>query len=66
MTSWENIVTSCITCNDSKGNRTPAEAGMKLLRVPKKPAFLPSVTVKMRGDDVPAEWRPYWTGELEP
>lgn len=66
LTSWENIVACCIPCNDSKGNRTPAEAGMALLRTPRKPAFLPSVTVKMRGNDVPAEWRPYWTGELEP
>lgn len=64
-TSWENIVTCCIGCNDAKGNRTPAEAGMKLMRKPVKPTHLPLVTVQMRGD-VPAEWKPYWTGELEP
>ena len=36
-TVWENIVTSCYGCNDRKGSRTPAEAGMKLLRKPVKP-----------------------------
>ncbi len=29
---WENIVTCCITCNRRKGGRTPAEAGMRLMR----------------------------------
>ena len=29
---WENIVTCCVTCNRRKGGRTPAEAGMHLLR----------------------------------
>ena len=28
--TWENLVTSCKTCNVRKGNRTPKEAGMKL------------------------------------
>ena len=29
---WENIVTCCVSCNRKKGGRTPAEAGMRLLR----------------------------------
>ncbi|MCW5756203.1 MAG: HNH endonuclease [Phycisphaeraceae bacterium] len=36
--SWENLVTACIRCNAAKGDRTPAEAGMPLARVPKRPA----------------------------
>jgi 5-methylcytosine-specific restriction endonuclease McrA len=35
--SWTNIVTSCKKCNNKKDNKTPAEARMKLLSVPKKP-----------------------------
>ena len=31
---WENIVVSCIRCNIKKRNRTPKEAGMKLIREP--------------------------------
>ena len=33
---WENIVTCCITCNRKKGGRTPTEAGMHLIRIPKR------------------------------
>lgn len=28
---WENLVLSCNTCNNLKGDRTPEEAGMRLL-----------------------------------
>jgi 5-methylcytosine-specific restriction endonuclease McrA len=63
-TSWENIVTCCIACNAAKADRTPEEAHMKLRRRPRRPTFLPSITVRM-GGEVPAEWRPYWSGELQ-
>ncbi|HWU69400.1 MAG TPA: HNH endonuclease [Stenotrophobium sp.] len=33
-TSWENCVTACRACNQRKDDRTPEEAGMKLLAVP--------------------------------
>lgn len=39
--SWENIVCACLTCNVRKGGRTPLEAGMRLLRLPVKPARSP-------------------------
>ena len=35
--SWENIVTSCESCNSKKRNRTPKEAQMPLLRRPHSP-----------------------------
>ena len=37
VTSWENIVCSCIECNRKKGGRTPREANMMLVREPKRP-----------------------------
>ncbi len=36
-TSWENVVTSCHSCNRRKANRTPAEASMPLKRSPQRP-----------------------------
>lgn len=36
--SWENLVCACIRCNNLKGNRTPEQAGLELLRIPKKPS----------------------------
>lgn len=37
-TSWDNLVTSCHTCNRKKGNLTPLEANMPLRSKPKRPA----------------------------
>lgn len=35
--TWKNLVTACKKCNQKKGNKTPKEANMKLLREPKRP-----------------------------
>lgn len=34
---WENVVCSCIKCNNKKSNRTPEQAGMPLLVKPYAP-----------------------------
>ena len=62
-TVWENIVSSCYACNLRKGSRTPEQAGMKLLRQPKKPASLPVVPpVRLDEGEVPDVWQPYCDG----
>ena len=33
--TWDNLVACCKRCNHRKGNRTPEEAGMKLVRRPR-------------------------------
>ena len=35
--TWSNLVTCCKKCNQKKGNNTPEEANMNLLKEPKKP-----------------------------
>jgi 5-methylcytosine-specific restriction endonuclease McrA len=57
-TTWENIVCSCISCNTRKGNRTPHEASMRLLRTPKRPKWRPllSVSHKRYADE---SWRQF-------
>jgi len=35
--TWENVVSCCFYCNRRKAGRTPAEAGMQLLRQPAPP-----------------------------
>ncbi|PSL01887.1 5-methylcytosine-specific restriction endonuclease McrA [Haloactinopolyspora alba] len=35
--SWRNTVASCVACNQAKADRTPAEAGMRLLVQPYEP-----------------------------
>ena len=44
-TTWENSVCSCIECNTQKANRTPQEAGMHLIRKPKRPKWRPFVQI---------------------
>jgi len=70
---WENIVCSCHACNRLKGGRTPREAGMKLLRPPRRPEWTPFMleTFSLRRY---REWLPflstvdaaYWNTELQP
>ena len=67
-TSWENIVCSCIACNTRKANRTPSEAGMRLMRKPKRPKWRPfvQITFSLQKHD---SWRhfidlAYWNVEL--
>lgn len=37
---WTNAIVACKPCNGRKADRTPAEAGMPLLRVPFAPTYL--------------------------
>lgn len=37
--SWRNTVAACYPCNQRKGSRTPAEAGMKLRVTPLAPTW---------------------------
>lgn len=67
-TSWENIVCSCVECNTRKGNRTPQEAGMRLIRKPKRPKWRPFVQVNI-GLPQHDSWKhfidlAYWNVEL--
>ena len=55
VTSWINIATCCIPCNRKKANRTPEEAGMKLLKKPEVPRWTPQFALRLTADD-PKEW----------
>ncbi|HEX9595888.1 MAG TPA: HNH endonuclease [Anaerolineales bacterium] len=33
--AWENLVACCYACNNRKGDRTPEQSGMKLLKQPR-------------------------------
>ncbi|HEY4182270.1 MAG TPA: HNH endonuclease [Kofleriaceae bacterium] len=66
-TTWENIVSACYACNRRKANRTPAEAGMKLLSTPARPTWMPAVQIRVSTKSVPDAWRDYvyWVGEID-
>ncbi len=41
--SWTNLITCCSPCNRQKGDKTPEEAGMKLVRKPYEPTLFSEV-----------------------
>jgi 5-methylcytosine-specific restriction endonuclease McrA len=41
VSSWENCVLACVSCNVQKANRTPEQARMKLRKHPTRPAWRP-------------------------
>jgi len=59
-TSWENLVCCCRKCNSRKGDKTLQQAGMKLKREPRRPKFVPfiSLTKFMHGAQN-SVWRDY-------
>ncbi len=66
--AWDNVVCACVVCNVRKGGRTPAQARLKLIRPPVKPARSPAVTIKL-SEHKYASWRQfvdaaYWDVEL--
>jgi 5-methylcytosine-specific restriction endonuclease McrA len=68
LTTWENIVCSCIPCNTRKGNRLPHEASMQLIRKPKRPKWRPFVNITFNGEQ-DESWKhfidlAYWNVEL--
>ena len=53
--TWPNTACACPACNQRKGNRTPHEAGMKLLWEPKTPR----VHYLVASGDIPESWKVY-------
>ncbi|RIH83103.1 HNH endonuclease [Calidithermus terrae] len=54
--TWDNLVAACRPCNHKKADRTPEEAGMKLLREPRRPTQALWLNIL----EVPREWRGYF------
>lgn len=69
---WKNIVLSCKPCNARKADKTPGEAGMRLLVQPSRPEWKGSGTLcVMAPAPMPVSWqqlidRAFWDSELDP
>lgn len=57
--TWENIVAACMRCNQRKSDRTPEEAGLKLLKRPRVPHWLPGLLFSVRVKTTPELWARY-------
>lgn len=58
--SWDNLVACCRRCNLRKGDKTPSQAGMHLARRPRRPHFVPylSLPVYLHAHER-EDWRMY-------
>ena len=70
-TTWNNIVTACISCNLRKGNLLPDESGLKLLVTPTRPKWNNNLTFSLSPvTKFKTSWQKfidsaYWNVELE-
>ena len=55
--AWENLVAACVKCNNKKGDRTPDEARMPLLRKPMRPNHV--FFIRHFVGTVDDRWKPY-------
>jgi CRISPR/Cas system Type II protein with McrA/HNH and RuvC-like nuclease domain len=71
ITSWTNVVLSCIKCNDKKANKTPEQAGMRLRKKPCVPTIkeiqsrksYKDVLMRKLGKNIPETWEQF-LGEM--
>ncbi|MEE9166903.1 MAG: HNH endonuclease [Candidatus Neomarinimicrobiota bacterium] len=55
--TWDNLVCCCHVCNRKKGNRSPDEAKIILLRRPRKPSRIHYIRQFVKKEQT--SWRPY-------
>ena len=55
--TWTNLVASCRKCNQKKGARTPSEARMYPINIPKKPKN--SILTALTGAQISDLWKEY-------
>jgi len=72
LSTWDNCVIACVSCNVRKGGRTPKQAQMKLLKIPVKPKWSPVFKTRFIkhswGNFINLEElmsEAYWQAELE-
>jgi 5-methylcytosine-specific restriction endonuclease McrA len=66
--TWGNCVLACLRCNTKKGNRPLVEAGMRLLKQPSEPAWIPYFSIPITQRRI--SWEKfvsdrYWDAQLE-
>lgn len=64
LSSWENATTACRSCNSWKADRTPEQAGMRLLVFPRVPTHADVLRMSLARAHTPAAWAPYLPAAL--
>ena len=55
--TWENLVAACVPCNTRKGNHSPREAQMALVKTLRKPTMILHLQKFVK--QFQSSWRPY-------
>ena len=55
--TWDNLVAACVPCNTRKGNHSPREVQMALLKTPRKPTMILHLQKFVK--QFQSSWRPY-------
>ncbi|MDH7601317.1 MAG: HNH endonuclease [Armatimonadota bacterium] len=59
-TTWDNLVCCCKKCNNLKGDKTLEEAGFRLRQKPRKPTYVPFISLtKFVASAQNEVWRDY-------
>lgn len=66
--TWANLVLACVRCNVKKGDRSPRQANMPLIKKPIKPNWLPTLGARFPTSKI-SSWQrfvdsAYWDAEL--
>lgn len=66
--TWENLVMCCLDVNAQKADRTPQEAGLKLLKQPVKPKWSPVYArfARLASSNIPEIWEKFIKVEGNP
>jgi 5-methylcytosine-specific restriction endonuclease McrA len=64
-TVWENVVGACRACNLKKGNKSPGEVGLRLLRKPTRPRSASYLGILAYASHHYECWRKYLPAEAE-
>jgi len=57
---WDNLVCCCRRCNMKKGDKTLSQANMRLTRQPRRPRYVPFISLTKYLDGARNDvWRPY-------
>jgi len=60
--TWDNVVAACLKCNVKKGDRTPKEANMALLNVPRRPPSHVHFEISKHSASGEYTWKKYVIG----
>ena len=66
--TWNNLVMCCLEVNARKADRTPEEAGLRLLKKPEKPKWSPIFArfARLATEAVPKSWHKFVTLDGNP